>query len=172
MKNSVMLTITSLPSSYIRGMKRPLFVILAICIGIVLGFQWSSMRSAEAADAKQIVGVWFVTFPDAPFKYHMCTFHSDGTMEQANPDAGDAHTSDSDGMGIWVVEAGKIRGKFVEVTADRTTRQFVSRGEISFTLSIDGDRFAGSAVGKFYDLDNKLTFGPISTAMQGTRVGL
>src|SRR3954447_18984203 len=55
---------------------------------------------SSSASTKQIVGVWFVQFPDAPFKYHMVTFHSDGTMEQANPDAGDAHASDSDGMGV------------------------------------------------------------------------
>ena len=66
----------------------------------------------------------------------------------------------------------KIRGKFVEVTADRTTRQFVSRGEISFTLDVKADSFTGAAIGKFYDLDNKLTAGPVSTAMNGTRVGL
>lgn len=149
-----------------------LIVILALCVGAAVGLNWSAARLVEAAEGRRVVGVWFVTFPDAPFKYHMCTFHSDGTMEQANPDAGDAHTSDSDGMGVWVREGGKIRGKFVEVTADRTSRQFVSRGEISFTLDVDGDRFAGQAVGKFYDLDNKLTAGPVSTAMQGTRIGL
>jgi hypothetical protein len=171
MKHNVKLTTTSL-RSICRGMKRSLFLILALSVGVILGVQWSSVRSAEATDAKQIVGVWFVTFPDAPFKYHMCIFHSDGTMEQANPDAGDAHTSDSDGMGVWVRDGGKIRGKFVEVTADRTTHQFVARGEIAFTLTIDGERFAGSAIGKFYDLDNRLTFGPISTAMQGMKVGL
>ncbi len=153
-------------------MKRSLFIVFVLCVGIVLGVAWSAMRSAEAADAKQIVGVWFVTFPGAPFKYHMCAFHSDGTMEQANPDAGDANTSDSDGMGVWVREGNKIRGKFVEVTADRTTRQFASRGEISFTLDVKGDSFTGSATGNFYGLDNKLSYGPVSTAMNGTKVGL
>jgi hypothetical protein len=33
-------------------------------------------------------------------------------------------------MGMWVVDVDKIRGKFVEVTADRTTLQFASRDEI------------------------------------------
>ncbi len=62
---------------------------------------------SSAAAGKQVVGVWFVTFPDPPFKYHMVTFHQDGTMEQANPDAGDANTSDSDGMGVWEMRAVK-----------------------------------------------------------------
>ena len=151
-------------------MKILLIVVAALCVGAGLGGLSSRTGSAEAAVGKSVVGVWFVTFPDAPFKYHMCTFHADGTMEQANPDAGDAHTSDSDGMGVWVREGGKIRGKFVEVTADRTTRQFASRGEISFTLEIADDRFTGTATGKFYDLDNKLIVGPVNTAMNGTRV--
>ena len=60
--------------------------------------------------------------PQAPFQYHMFVFHSDGTMEQANLDAEDPHTSDSNGMGVWVLDGDRIRGKFVEVTADRTTR--------------------------------------------------
>ena len=77
-----------------------------------------------------------------------------------------------DGMGVWVREGNKIRGKFVEVTADRTSRQFASRGEISFTLDVDGDSFTGSAVGKFYDFDNRMIVGPISTAMTGTKVRL
>ena len=58
----------------------------------------------------------------------MFTFHADGTMLQSNPDAGDPRTSDSIGLGVWVAEGGKVRGKFVEVTADRTARNFASRG--------------------------------------------
>src|SRR6476620_2081850 len=123
-------------------MKSILIAITALSAGLALAGGWFVMPSfanAEPNGGKTVVGVWFVTFPDAPFKYHMCTFHADGTMEQANPDAGDAHTSDSDGMGVWVREGSKIRGKFVEVTADRTTRQFASRGEISFTLDVAND---------------------------------
>jgi hypothetical protein len=64
-----------------------------------------------------------VKIPEAPFQYHMFVFNSDGTMQQANPDAGDPNTSDSNGMGVWVPDGHRIKGKFVEVTADRTTRQ-------------------------------------------------
>jgi hypothetical protein len=42
-----------------------------------------------------IVGAWIVTIPDAPFPLHTFVFHSDGTVEQSNPDAGDPNTSDS-----------------------------------------------------------------------------
>lgn len=129
-------------------------------------------RAHASADGRGPVGVWFATFPDAPFKYHMIVFNSDGTMQQANPDAGDAHTSDSDGMGVWTREGNTVKGKFVEITADRTTRAFVSRGEISFEITVNGDSFSGNAVGKFYDLDEKMVVGPIQTAFKGTRVTL
>src|SRR3954452_17625494 len=122
------------------------FAAAAFVGGLML---WSQSSSAAG---KSIVGVWFVRFPDAPFKYHMCTFHADGTMEQANPDAGDAHTSDSDGMGVWELRGGKVY-KFVEITANRETRAFAARGEISFNFEVTADRFAGQAVGKFFDLD-------------------
>jgi hypothetical protein len=53
-----------------------------------------------------IVGAWFVKDAGAPFPYHMYVFNADGTMQQANPDAGDPRTSDSDGKGIWVADGG------------------------------------------------------------------
>lgn len=145
------------------------FTILGVLTGIL--FFGGAYTSAEARGSGP-VGVWFATFPDAPFKYHMIVFNSDGTMQQANPDAGDAHTSDSDGMGIWTRDGSSVRGKFVEITADRTTRAFVSRGEISFEVTVNGDSFTGKATGRFYDLDNKVVVGPIQTAFNGSRVTL
>ncbi len=152
-------------------MKNRHLITIAVCamVAFLCVFLVSSSSSAAS---KQIVGVWFVQFPDAPFKYHMVTFHSDGTMEQANPDAGNAHTSDSDGMGVWEIRGGKVVGKFVEVTADRASRQFVSRGEISFTLQTEGVLFSGTATGRFFDLNEKMVVGPNNTAMTGTKVVL
>ena len=119
-----------------------------------------------------IVGTWVVKASGAPFPYHMFVFNADGTMQQANPDAGDARTSDSDGKGVWVSEQGRIRGKFVELTADRTTHQFVARGEISYELRLSGDAFDGSATARFYDIDGQLIQGPIATPLVGQRVTL
>lgn len=150
--------------------KRSLWVSIVRLLALAVGVGWWVQSSGAAA--KQIVGVWVVRFPDAPFKYHMMTFHADGTLEQANPDAGNRNTSDSDGMGIWEIRGGKVVGKFVEITANRDTRAFAARGEVSFTIEVTGDRFAGSAIGRFYDLDEKLVVGPINTAMDGTRVRL
>jgi hypothetical protein len=152
--------------------KRILPISLVVMMLLGAGGLWWLESTRAASAKKQIVGAWIVRFPDAPFKYHMMTFHADGTLEQANPDAGNAHTSDSDGMGVWEIRGGKVFGKFVEITADRETRAFTARGEISFNFEVTADRFAGQAVGKFFDLDEKLTFGPINTAMDGTRVKL
>ena len=155
-------------------MRKTLLVALGSSIfGMLIGTVVLSRAHASADNrGSGPVGVWFATFPDAPFKYHMIVFNSDGTMQQANPDAGDPHTSDSDGMGIWRKEADTVKGKFVEITADRATRQFVSRGEISFEITVNGDTFTGKAAGNFYDLNNKVVVGPVHTSFNGTRVTL
>ena len=159
---------------YTQRMRKIFLVALVSLIcGVILGGLTLNLTSASAEGrVNGPVGVWFATFPDAPFKYHMITFNSDGTIQQSNPDAGDARTSDSDGMGVWSKEGSHIKGKFVEITADRNTRAFVSRGEISFDIEVKGDSFSGNAVGNFYDLDNNVVVGPVHTAFNGNRVTL
>jgi hypothetical protein len=144
---------------------------LVIATLIIAAAAWSHV-SAHGSSHNNIVGAWFVKAPDAPFQYHMFTFHADGTMQQSNPDAGNPNTSDSDGHGIWVKSGKQIKGKFVEATADRTTNSFVSRGEISFQIDVDGNSLTGTASANFYDEDNNLTRGPLPTALEGTRVTL
>jgi hypothetical protein len=100
----------------------------------------------------------------------MMIFHSEGTMEQSNPDAGDPNTSDSNGMGVWMSDGDKIKGKFVEVTADRSTHQFVSRGEISFLIKVNGNSFSGTASAIFYDGKGRALRGPFAATMEGQRV--
>jgi hypothetical protein len=90
-----------------------------------------------------VVGAWLVKDPNAPFPYHMYVFNSDGTMQQANPDAGDSHGSDSDGKGIWVTDGARIKGKWMEVMADRATHQFAGRREISYDITVSGDSYIG-----------------------------
>ena len=120
--------------------------------------------------AQRIVGAWFVQMPEAPFRYHMLMFNADGTMLQSNPDAGDPHTSDSNGMGVWVAEGNRIVGKFVEVTADRTTRAFASRGEIAFEIDVTGDAINGAGSARFYDVNGALNGDPIPFTLSGVRV--
>jgi len=113
-----------------------------------------------------------VKYDKAPFPFHMQTFNADGTMQQANPDAGNAGTSDSDGMGVWTAEGGHVRGKWVEVRADRTTHGYIGRGEITFDVTVSGNAFSGMAQANFYGPDGKLTDGPIDTPVSGERVEL
>ena len=122
---------------------------------------------ARDSVAQRIVGAWFVRMPEAPFQYHMLIFNADGTVVQSNPDAGDPHTSDSNGMGAWVSEGNRIVGKFVEVTADRTTRAFVSRGEIAFRIAVLGDSISGAGSARFYDVNGAINGGPVAFTLSG-----
>ena len=54
----------------------------------------------------------------APFGPHLFTFHSDHTFLSSNPDAGDTHTSDSDGEGVWE-GWNTVKGIFKEYDASR-----------------------------------------------------
>ena len=120
--------------------------------------------------AQRIVGAWFVQMPEAPFRYRILMFNADGTMLQSNPDAGDPHTSDSNGMGVWVAEGNRVVGKFVEVTADRTTRAFASRGEIAFEIDVTGDAINGVGSARFYDVNGALNGEPLPFTLSGVRV--
>jgi hypothetical protein len=91
-------------------------------------------------------------------------------MQQSNPDAGDPNSSDSNGLGVWVKDGGAIKGKFVEVTADRTSRQFASRGEISFVVKVKGNTLTDTASAIFYDAEGRRLKGPITATMEGQRV--
>ncbi|MBC7522166.1 MAG: hypothetical protein H7268_13880 [Sandarakinorhabdus sp.] len=125
---------------------------------------------AAAEGLPPIVGVWLVKDSAAPFPYHMYVFNADGTMQQANPDAGNPRTSDSDGKGVWKIVDGRVHGKFVEITADRATHKFIGIGEISFDLAVTGDRFEGTGTARFYDAEHKPTEGPFATSLSGSRV--
>lgn len=138
----------------------------------VLGSLGCSRASTTGTKSDQIVGAWFVKEPGAPFQYHMYVFNADGTMQQANPDAGDANESDSGGRGVWVADGGRIRGKWVEVTADRLTHQFAGRGELSYDIAVNGNTFAGTAAYRSYDVNGVLVHGPSDSSLLGERVTL
>ena len=127
---------------------------------------FSSLACRQISDGKNnvspIVGAWFVKTPEAPFPFHMFVFHSDGTMQQANPEAGNSSTSDSNGMGVWIEDGKTFRGKLVEITADQETRQFVSRGEISFSIKVNGGSLSGKATANFYDAEGRRSRGPVA----------
>jgi hypothetical protein len=149
-------------------MRIPLAALSLVALG--LSSSACQQGGGNKNSSPPIVGTWFVKIPEAPFHYHMFVFHPDGTMQQSNPDAGDPNTSDSNGMGAWVPDGEKIKGKFVEVTADRTTRQFVSRGEISFLIKVNGNALSGTASAVFYDAEGRRFRGPLEATMVGERV--
>jgi hypothetical protein len=147
---------------------------LAIALGLtlsLLSLAGCSSLSRGETGSNPVVGVWFVNDVDAPFPYHMYVFNSDGTMQQANPDAGDPNSSDSDGKGIWVADGDRVKGKWVEVTADRATHKFTGRTELSFDITVNGDTFAGTATARTYNSSGTLTDGPTPPGkFEGKRV--
>jgi hypothetical protein len=139
---------------------------------LVLGLFGCTQGKADRK-TNPIVGAWFVKDPGAPFPYHMYVFNGDGTMQQANPDAGDPHASDSDGKGVWVTDGDRIKGKWVEVVADRASHKFTGRTEISYDVKVSADTFAGTITAISYDAAGTRTAGPTSpTLLEGKRVTL
>jgi hypothetical protein len=143
---------------------------LGITCVVALGLAGCQQFPDERSGSASIVGAWIVKIPDAPFPVHMFVFHSDGTVEQSNPDAGDAATSDSNLMGAWRRDRDGFKGRLVEVTADRTTHRLATRGEISFDVRVSGNRFRGVASAVFFGADGQRVRGPSQASMEGERV--
>ena len=152
------------------GERKSLSSLGLVACGLVACAFWLCAGCHSRGRSPPIVGTWVVKAPQAPFPLHLFVFHSDGTVEQSNPDAGDPGTSDSNAMGAWLAAGERIKGKIVEVTADRATRAFASRGEISFSLRVDGNAFSGTASARFYDAEGKQVRGPLETPLTGERV--
>ena len=119
-----------------------------------------------------VVGVWIVKDETAPFLFHMYVFNADGTMQQANPDAGNSRTSDSDGKGIWITRGDRIVGKWVEISADRGTRKYAGRLDLTFDIKVDGDRLTGSRSAQPFDAEGSPAGEPLPGLFTGTRVTL
>jgi hypothetical protein len=81
--------------------------------------------------------------------------------------------SDSDGKGIWVKDGDRIKGKWVEVIADRITHKFTGRAEISYETKVSGVTFVGTDTARSYDANGTLTDGPTAPGpFEGKRVTL
>jgi hypothetical protein len=138
---------------------------------LVLAALWGVLLLIPAT-ADAIVGTWLVKDPNAPFPRHLYVFNADGTMQQANPDAGDARSSDSDGKGSWIATGYRIKGKWVELLADRATHQYAGRLEVSYELTVSGDHYVGTEAVRVYDASDKESVAPAtSQAIEGTRIG-
>jgi hypothetical protein len=118
---------------------------------LAVGLAGCTRSPVDTGSRNPIVGAWLVNDPNAPFPFHMYVFNADGTMQQANPDAGDSHASDSDGKGVWAADGNRIKGKWVEVIADRTSHKFTGRLEVTFHLTVKDDKFTGTETVSTYD---------------------
>ena len=58
------------------------------------------------------------------------------------------------------------------MTADRVTRQFAGRGELSYDITVKGNSFAGTATFRSYDVNGALADGPSNATPAGKRVTL
>ena len=139
-------------------------------LALALSSGGCTSSSLNARPMPPIVGAWVVRAPEAPFPLHVFVFHPDGTVEQSNPDAGDPKTSDSNLMGVWTPDGGAVRGKLVEIAADRSTHRFVSRTEIAFSIRVAGDTFRGTAEARSYDAAGQLLDGHVHATLEGERV--
>lgn len=73
-------------------------------------------------------------------------------------------------MGAWRVDGDGYSGRVVEITADRASRQFAARGEISFTLKVSGNTFNGTASATFFDASGHRVREAAQVKMEGERV--
>ena len=126
--------------------------------------------SARSVAPDPVVGTWLVEQPAAPFPLHLYVFNADHTMQQANPDAGDPRTSDSDGKGAWRRQGERVTGKWVEIMADRATHKLTGRGEFSYEITVAGDHLTGTGTFYGYDPAGNIVVGPIAAPFTGSRV--
>ena len=144
---------------------------LALLIVAMLSASGCDRGNAEQSRPQPIVGTWLVEDPNAPFPHHLYVFNADGTMHQANPDAGDPRTSDSDGKGAWELRGDRIEGKWVELMADRTTHQYAGRLEVTMQISVSGDSLSATESVRVFDATGALAPAPATPKrLTGTRI--
>ena len=154
---------------------RPAFrlPVLPVLAAVALSALGCDRPRAEGAPAPPIVGTWLVHDPNAPFPYHLYVFNADGTMHQANPDAGNPRSSDSDGKGIWAVRGDHIEGKWVELSADRATHQYAGRLELTMRITVLGDSLTATETAQVFDATGAPAPAPATPKpLSGTRVTL
>lgn len=100
----------------------------------------------------------------------MYVFNADHTMQQANPDAGDAQASDSDGKGVWADKGDHIVGKWVEIIASRSAHKYSGSGEFTYNIVVNGNTLTGSGSFLAFDAEGTSVGRPLPSPFTGTRV--
>lgn len=162
-------------SSYsIKNSQLVIGFIITLGVIITLIVMMFSKNITYAQADEKIAGVWFVNAVGAPFQPHIATFHSDKTMEIHNPEAGDPHTSDSMGMGLWKTIKNKgdqvVIGKFVELNADRITNKYVNKLVVTYKITINDNTFTGPAQATYYKPDETIQSGPFAVTLNGKKM--
>lgn len=111
-------------------------------------------RSRANAD---LVGVWLGDTADtAPYRDHLVTFHSDGTLDITNPTNVQQEapgygpgTTDSKGSGQWRWDAKRhaVVWWFIELNSDAITHQPAESTKIVFITRFEGGRLLGNWAG-------------------------
>lgn len=71
----------------------------------------------------------------------------------------------------WKKDGDRIKCKWMEIVADRTTHKFAGRTEIACEIQVNIDTFNGTETVSVFDLNGVLTEGPTSpTSLAGKRV--
>ncbi len=148
-------------------------VVLPLLTAIVFSASWCDRARVDTARAHPIAGTWLVHDPNAPFPTHLCVFNRDGTMQQANPDAGDPRTSDSDRKGVWSARSRDVEARWVALMADRATHQYSGRLEVTMQISVTGDSLAASEVATLFDATRAPVPAPATPKpLRGARITL
>lgn len=148
-------------------------VLLPILSAFAVSAVGCDRARVDAAAVNPIVGTWLVHDPNAPFPYHLYVFNDDGTMHQANPDAGNPRTSDSDGKGIWVARGDRVESKWVELSADRASRQYAGRLELTMQIMVKGDSLTATETVRVFDATGAPTPAPATpNPLRGAHVTL
>lgn len=80
----------------------------------------------------------------------------------------DGTAEDSEGVDT---EGGEIKGKGLEVIADRASHKYTGRLEISFRIRVNGDTFVGAESVRAFDAAGNAAEGPLtSDKIEGKRV--
>lgn len=129
-----------------------------------------SQGTAGAHSQRGLVGAWYFQAP-APFAPHLATFHEDGNLVVMFPDAAEADRSASTGAGAWKkVSGNRFKGTFYEINATRATNQFESNLIVTFTVTVNGNTFTGTAVARYLDAAGNLLEGPFEGPLTGFRI--
>jgi hypothetical protein len=152
------------------------FFVLVILGGVSAWITSHAMQvQAAPTERPSIVGAWLVDANGAPFVPHVMLFSSDGTFIIDNPEYGDTRTSDSLGVGAWMVDAhhpNTIDGQFEEINADRASGHYASRLVVTFTLMMQGaNAFTAPAGATYYAPDgSRQNAQPYPAMLTGTRI--